>query len=127
MCAAESISVPSQSNTRTSYRPDITCLSPLDHSLQGSKESLQFRGKRCLYAYRLRTSGMAELQACCVQEHALESLLSQTFVSFQIPVLVIARNRKADMRQMHPDLMRTPGLQFGIQQAIHRKLPNQAE
>src|SRR6185369_16889500 len=84
-------------------------------SSQATEETLQFGCERRFHAYRLRSSGMAELQTRCMQEHALESLLHQALVGFKIPVLVIAGNREPDMRQVNADLVCAPGFQFGIQ------------
>src|SRR5882672_765257 len=57
-----------------------------------------------------------------MQEHSLQAcaLLSsvQAFVQVKVAVFVVADDRKAEMREVDPDLMRAPGTQLHVQQRI---------
>src|SRR5690349_10809953 len=59
-----------------------------------------------------RASGVErELHRRRMQEQALEpGLLGEPLVGLAIAVLLVARDRMAEMRRMHADLVRAPGL-----------------
>src|SRR5262245_20757840 len=57
-----------------------------------------------------------------MQEHAAQARFTlaslQSSVQFEVAVLVVARNGKSKMREVHADLMRAPGAQLRLQQRI---------
>ena len=63
---------------------------------------------------------VVELQAPGMQKHAFESGLGRWLLKLTIPlkitVFVVARNRMALRGQMHPDLVRAPGLDGHFEQ-----------
>src|SRR5882762_2803877 len=61
---------------------------------------------------------MRELQFPGVQEHALQSLLHQTSVELEVAVLVITRDRKSEVSEMHADLVGAAGQQLRRQQRV---------
>src|SRR5688572_27989646 len=111
MHAAESMSVPSQSNTRRSKRRGIGC----GYRFQKFGEVARERRLVRHACARLR---MREAEPIRVQEHALQSLPRELLVQIEVAVLVVARDRKAEVREMYPDLVRAAGLQFRFEQAV---------
>ena len=61
---------------------------------------------------------MPERDARGVQKHALQAAARKLLVQFEIAVLVVAGNRKAEVRKVHPDLVRAAGLEFRPQEAV---------
>src|SRR5512139_2346234 len=114
---AESIRVPSQSKISRSY-----CL-----VIQRVQKRSQFSGQRRLDHEVLARNKMIERKFGRMQEHALQPLLGQPPVEFEIAVLVVPRDRKTEMRGMHANLMGATGLQFRFQQGEIGKALQSAE
>ncbi len=53
-----------------------------------------------------------------MQEHAFQPSLLERFVDVKFAILVVPGNRKTQMREVYPDLMGAPGLEFGFDQAV---------
>src|SRR5688572_3123150 len=76
--------------------------------------------QRRLELHRRATDGMGEREASGMQEHPLQTGLRQFAVPREIAVLVVARERKAQMREMDADLMRAAGQELGLEQRERR-------
>jgi len=63
---------------------------------------------------------MGEANEARVQEHPLQALAREDLVPGEVAVLVVARERKAQMGKMHSDLVRAAGLELGIEQRLGR-------
>src|SRR5438477_7081618 len=114
MMTAESASVPSQSNTsKRKWRG----LGSLMRAIQRGKKTLQLRRQGRLQPYRCAVVRMLECDGARMQKHALQSTLGERFVPCEIAVFVVTRNGKFEMRQMHANLMRAPGLQLRCDRA----------
>src|SRR5262245_43259637 len=105
MAPAESISVPSQSNTSRSKRRGMGFIQ-LPEKRRKIVRQRRLEGEP-LAAVRVRDSRLGRMQ-----EHSFERLFLQLFIELEITVLGVARQRKAKMREMHADLVGAPGLQF---------------
>ena len=68
--------------------------------------------RHTLAAYRVLDDGLAG-----VKEHALKAQPRNFLVQCKIAILVIAGNWKSEVREMHADLMRAPGLEFRFEEA----------
>src|SRR5487761_2494145 len=112
MAPAESISVPSQSNTSNSNRFGIYFL------FQDRYEIFQFRRQRRLQLQPVAGQRMHEGELPRVQEHALHALLGQALVQFEIAVLVVAHDGEPQMGEMHADLVGAPGFELRLQQTV---------
>src|SRR6476620_6597124 len=66
---------------------------------------------------------MRERQLPRVQEHALEPLPCELPVPREVAVLVVARQRVADMREMDADLVRASSLEFCLQERYRGRVP----
>ncbi len=64
--------------------------------------------------------GMREADPVRVQEHPLQPLLGELLVPREIAVLVVAGERKSEMREMDADLMRAPGFELGFEERERR-------
>src|SRR4051794_8642396 len=101
MQRAESMSVPSQSKTMRSNRLGIGCIQPLD-------ESGELRRERRFESDCRGRNRMSHRQPARVKKHALQALARERLVQIDIAVLVVARDRMSDMREMYPDLVGAP-------------------
>src|SRR5690606_5564036 len=113
MAAAESISVPSQSNTIRSKRSAMAllrCAQPID-------EALQLLRQRRLDGQGLARQRVGELQLRRMQEHALQPLAFEPLVEREVTVLGVTAQREAQMRQMHADLVSAAGFELDLEQA----------
>src|SRR5512140_3571018 len=81
-------------------------------------EFLQLGRQRRLQLEPLAASRMHECEFPRMQEHALHALFGQALVQLEIAVLVVAHDGKTQMREMHANLMRAPGLELRLQQAV---------
>src|SRR5581483_5835928 len=70
-----------------------------------------------------RSAGrMCELELRRVQEHALESALRQGTIELEIAVLVVARDRKPEVREMYAYLVGAAGHELRLEQRVPRHL-----
>src|SRR6187399_840038 len=111
MIAVESISVPSQSNTTRSKRL------PTQASVQFVHKLLQVGWQRRFNHELGAARRVLEADARGVQKHALETIARELFVELEIAILIVAGNGKAEMREVHADLVRAAGLQLSPQKA----------
>src|ERR1700704_3006094 len=63
---------------------------------------------------------MGQAEAPGVQEHPFQTLAAQRLVPSKIAVFVITRQRKTQMGQMDPDLVRPAGVELGFEQTERR-------
>ena len=63
---------------------------------------------------------MREADPVRVQEHPLQPLLRELLVPREVAVLVVAGERKAEVREMHADLVRAPGFELGFEERERR-------
>src|SRR5215470_17975675 len=119
MIDVESASVPSQSKTsrRNRFRSPI----PRLPAVESRHESCQLRRKRRLEPELPRLERMLQRQPPCMQEHAFETFSGERFVPAEVAVLIVAGERKTEVRKVHADLMRAARSQLGLEQA-HRRL-----
>src|SRR5260221_6179406 len=103
MGAVESTSVPSQSKTTRLNRRVAT--SRIGHGLHRRIEArdearkvLRQRGHESHWYFRER---MRKSERMRMQEHPLQPFLGQRLVPREVAVLVVAGQRKAQVRQMH--------------------------
>src|SRR5688572_31510476 len=125
MAAAESINVPSQSNTSRSKREPMVLTRFL--GVERRNEGLQFLGQRRFERETRSRLRMRDNRLRRVQEHALQSLAGEVLVERKVAVLVIAGDRKAQMGEMDPYLMCPAGLQLGFEEAVILPSPLQAK
>src|SRR3990172_11823957 len=102
--------VPPQPKTINSWRLAMTIRFSL--LLQGAGERLEFRWQRCAQCHLDAGGGMRKAKLRGVQEHALEPPLCQLAVEFEVAVLVVSEDRKPQMGEVDPDLMRAPGVKL---------------
>src|SRR5207253_10558730 len=117
MIAVESASVPSQSKTSSRNSRGMESLSIADarlHFVKASDESREIRRQRRLDGQHSIFGRMRQRQSPGVQEHPLQALFRKRLVPGEVAVLVVARQRKSEMRQMHADLMSAPGRKLGF-------------
>ena len=55
-----------------------------------------------------------------MQEHPFQSLPRERLVPREIAVLVVAGQRKSQVREVHADLVRAPRLELGFEQRLRR-------
>src|SRR6266511_5810093 len=120
MIDVESASVPSQSNTMKRKRRGASSAIRLPSPAcgrgaggEGGEKRRQIRRHRRFDRHFAAIRGMRERKPPCVQEHAFQTLLRERAVPREIAVLVVAGERKAQMREMHADLVRAAGLELG--------------
>src|SRR4051812_1113586 len=111
MQRAESMSVPSQSKTTRSNRLGIGCIQPLD-------ESGELHRQRRFESDCRAGNRMSHRQSARVEKHALQAFARERLVEIEIAVLVVARDGMSEMREMYPDLVRAPGLELGLDEAV---------
>src|SRR5438046_2173569 len=70
---------------------------------------------------------MREREPQRMQEQPLQALPRETPVQLEVAVLVVARDRKTEMREMHADLMRAAGLELRFEKAPSGKGPLEPE
>src|SRR5690606_25066724 len=111
IAAAESIKVPSQSNTTKSNCCGIFLFIYFNKSSKLRRQRrMQFKaffGKR-----------MAQFQRRCVQEHALQTVAHQAAVQLEIAIFFVAQNGIAQMGQMDSDLVRASRIEDGAEQGV---------
>src|SRR5690242_14875238 len=124
MIAVESASVPSQSKTSSRNRragagpaSGIAAVSGLERG----NEARQILRQRRLEVEAARPYRMRHAEAPGVEEHALQASLRQRLVPGEVAVLVVARQREAEVREVHPDLVGAARVELRFQQA-HRRL-----
>src|SRR5579864_4012211 len=127
ICAVESIRVPSQSKTIRSnccramrVRLALRLLVTLFGELIDEAPAVGRQGR--LELQRLACGGMREPEPVSMQEHPLQARVGirarQRLVQAKIAVFGIADDRQTQMRQVNPDLMGAPGLEFGLEERI---------
>src|SRR5882672_9428049 len=111
MAAAESINVPSQSNTSKS-----NCLGNARFPCFQRIEKFPQIGRQWrLYCHGAATLRMMDHGPRSMQKHPLESLFRQLLVECEVAIFVVPRDRETHMRKVHADLVRAPGLQLGLE------------
>src|SRR5687768_16829848 len=80
-------------------------------------EALELAGQRRLEHQRLPAGGVDESDRRRVQEHALQSQLSQPAIELEVPVLVVAQDRMLEVREVHADLVGAPGKELRFEKA----------
>src|SRR5688500_3795983 len=109
MVAAESMMVPSQSNTISGY---------LIGSYQMSvDELLDVRRQRSFQLDAVSRQGMQESKPARMQEQPPQPLLFQPMIELEVAVLVVAEQRVAGMRDMNPNLVLAAGEQAYFDEA----------
>ena len=58
---------------------------------------------------------MDERELPRMEKHPAQSSFCQFVVPGEVTVFIVARERKSEMREMYPNLVRTPGPQLGFQ------------
>src|SRR5439155_15886010 len=123
MSPVESASVPSQSKTISRNRrpPFARARSAIACGRVETRDELREIGReRRLHDDFAAFDRMGKTDPVRVQEHALQSLLRQNLVPREIAVLVVSRERIAQMREVNPDLMRASGLELRFEQRERR-------
>src|SRR5262245_17805631 len=121
MCCAESTRVPSQSNTNRSNRLPIAYRAWRTRGFQRSQKTSQIGWEWSFHNGGLIGLRVAKLDPGSVEEHPLESGTRQHLVEREVAVFVIARDREADVRQLHPDLVSAASQQIRLEQRIARQ------
>src|SRR5574338_499728 len=120
---AESMRVPSQSNTT---RSNCLAIVPLLIHFQIGEVVRQFLSQGRLQGDLPVSQGMAEAQARGMEEHAPQALPFQFLVAGEVAVLVVATQGEALVGEMHPNLMGAAGLEFHLHQAGGLPAPHQS-
>ena len=122
MIAVESASVPSQSKTtkRISARSDGHRFSHRRAPVEARDVRSELRRQRRLDDHIAAIHRMREADPARVQEHPLQSFPRERPVPREIAVLVVARERKSEVREMNADLVRAAGLELGFEQRLRR-------
>src|SRR3989454_12717717 len=123
MIAVESASVPSQSKTSSRNWRGVEGLSIADarlHFVKASDESREIGRQRRLDGQQSFFGRMRQRQSPRVQEHPPQTLFCERLVPGEVAILIVARQRKPEMRQMHANLMGAPGRELGFEQAQGR-------
>ena len=121
MIAVESASVPSQSKTTNRNRRGATGgRRQPSRGIEARDERREVRRQRRLDDDLAAVDRMREADAVRVQEHPLQPLPRERLVPREIAVLVVAGERKAEVREVHADLVRAPGLELGFEQRERR-------
>src|SRR5688572_7506653 len=112
IAAGESITVPSQSNTISRYLI-------LDASLEVRiHELLHIRGQLGLEPHLLPGQRVRKGKTTGVQEKPAHALLCQSAVELEVAVLVVADDRVAGVRKVHPNLMRPAREKRHLEEAV---------
>src|SRR5215471_4323347 len=117
MCCAESTRVPSQSNTKRSNRLPIA-FGVLRTGVERIQKPSQVDWKWSFHHGGLIGLRVAELDPGRVKEHPLESGARQRLIEREVAVLVVTRDGKAEVGELHTDLMCAASQQFRFEECI---------
>src|SRR4029079_18403977 len=107
--AAESIRVPSQSNTSKSNRLGM-------RSRDIRKKLLKLQRKRRAEGYRSLAHGMRDGQFARVQKHPLQTAPRERPIELEVAVFVVAGDWITQMSKMNADLVSAAGLELRLEQ-----------
>ena len=123
MIAVESASVPSQSKTTKRNRrgePRQSSSAASSGASSAATNAARSAAAATRRRSRDRRRGCAKRIRCACRNIRFSPCSRERLVPREIAVLVVAGQRKAEVRQVHADLVRAPGLELGFEQRDRR-------